>query len=72
MGIFDKAKDAISEHGGKVDEVIAKVGDVVDEKTGHQYSDKIDQGEELASDRIGDYAGSPDAGSEPGTDPRPA
>lgn len=68
MGIFDKAKDAVSEHLDKADEGIAKVGDLADEKTGNKYSDKIDQGEDLAKDRLGDYVGDSDAATESTSD----
>lgn len=54
MGIFDKAKDVIGQHSDKVEEGIAKIADLADEKTGHQHSDKIDQGEKLAQERVGD------------------
>ena len=55
MGIFDKAKDALSEHSDKVDGVVEKGGDLVDEKTGGKYVGKVDQGQDLAKDKIGDY-----------------
>ena len=53
MGIFDKAKDALSEHSDKVDEGIDKGGDLVDEKTGGKYVGQVDQGQEFAKDRLG-------------------
>ncbi len=48
MGLFDKAKDLAGKHADKVEGAIEKVADVVDEKTGGKYSDKIDQGAEAA------------------------
>ncbi|MFC9690525.1 antitoxin [Kribbella sp. NPDC056951] len=57
MGIFDKAKDALGEHGDKVDEGIDKAGDLADEKTGGEHADKIDQGQEFAKDRLGSLGG---------------
>jgi hypothetical protein len=71
MGIFDKAKDALSEHKDKVDEGIGKLGDLVDEKTGDKYTSQVDQGEALAKDRLGDYLGGGENANEPGSDPKP-
>ena len=71
MGIFDRAKDALTEHKDKVDEGIAKISDLVDEKTGHKYSDHIDQGEALAKKGLDDYTGNADGNAEPGPDSRP-
>ena len=68
MGIFDKAKDALSAHTDKVDDGIAKAGDYADDKTGNKHSDKIDQGEDLAKDRLGDYVGDSDAATESTSD----
>ncbi|MET7279810.1 antitoxin [Kribbella sp. NPDC005582] len=60
MGIFDKAKDALGEHGDKVDEGIDKAGDFADEKTGGEHADKIDQGQEFAKDRLDGLGGNQD------------
>jgi len=60
MGIFDKAKDVIGQHSDKVEEGIAKISDLADEKTGHQHSDRIDQGEKLAQERVADLGGPSD------------
>jgi hypothetical protein len=53
MGIFDKAKEALSDHPEQVDKGIDKLGDLADEKTGGKYADKVDQGQDLARDRLG-------------------
>ena len=53
MGIFDKAKDALSEHSEQVDQGIDKGGDLVDEKTGGKYVGQVDQGQEFVKDRLG-------------------
>ncbi|MFF1817888.1 antitoxin [Kribbella sp. NPDC051587] len=57
MGIFDKAKDALGEHGDKVDEGIEKAGDFADEKTGGEHADQIDKGQEFAKDRLSGLGG---------------
>lgn len=54
MGIFDEIKDKAGELVGgnqdKVDQAIDTVGDLVDDKTGGQYSDKVDMAQEKAKD----------------------
>jgi hypothetical protein len=57
MGIFDKAKDALSGQQDKVDAGVEKAGDVVDEKTGDKYTEHVDQGQEMAKDRLRDRTG---------------
>jgi hypothetical protein len=56
MGIFDKAKDALSEHSEHVDTGIEKAGDFVDDKTGDKYVEHVDKGQDFAADRVGEYA----------------
>ena len=63
MGIFDKAKDALSEHSEHVDTGIEKAGDLVDDKTGSKYAEHVDKGQDFA--RTG-------SGSTPRSDPRAA
>ena len=55
MGIFDKAKDAMSGQQDKVDAGVDKAGDMVDEKTGDKYTEQVDQGQEMAKDRLSGY-----------------
>ena len=52
MGIFDKAKDAMGEHGEQVDAGIDKAGDFVDERTDSKYVDEVDKGQELAKEKL--------------------
>jgi hypothetical protein len=56
MGIFDKAKDAMSGQQDKVDAGVEKAGDMVDEKTGDKYTEHVDQGQEMANDKLSDFA----------------
>jgi hypothetical protein len=56
MGIFDKAKDAMSGQQDKVDAGVEKAGDMVDEKTGDKYTEHVDQGQEMATDKLSDFA----------------
>jgi hypothetical protein len=54
MGIFDRAKDALSGHEDKVDAGIEKAGDMVDEKTESRYDEQVDQGQEMAKEKSRD------------------
>jgi hypothetical protein len=56
MGIFDKAKDAVSEHSEQIDTGIDKAGDLVDEKSEGKYVGQVDQGQEMAKDKLRDFA----------------
>jgi MT0933-like antitoxin protein len=55
MGIFDKAKDVLNQHGDKVDQAVDKGADLADRRTGSQHGEQIDKGAELAKDKLDDY-----------------
>jgi hypothetical protein len=63
MGIMDKVKELFGQHADKAEGGIDKAGDVVDDKTGGQYSERIDQGQDAAKDTLGnlDDGGTPQA-----------
>ncbi len=50
MGMFDeikdKATDAVQDNSDKVAAGVEKAGDVIDDKTGGKFTDKIDMAEE--------------------------
>ena len=50
MGLLDKIKGMLGGNADKVKEGIDKAGDMVDEKTGGKFSDKI----EMAEEKIGE------------------
>ncbi len=54
MGIFDKAKDALSGHSEQVAAAIDKAGDLVDEKTEGKYAEQVDKGQDMARDKLAD------------------
>ena len=54
MGIFDKAKDALSGHSEQVAAAIDKAGDLVDEKTEGKYAEQVDKGQDMARDKLTD------------------
>jgi MT0933-like antitoxin protein len=57
MGIFDKAKDAMSGQQDKVDAGVEKAGDMVDERTDSKYAEQVDQGQDMAKEKLGDMSG---------------
>ena len=54
MGIFDRAKEALSGHSEQVDAVIDKAGDFIDEKTEGKYAEQVDQGQQAAKEKLSD------------------
>ena len=56
MGLLDSIKDALKGNADKVKDGIDKAGDVIDDKTGGKYGDKIEMAEEKAGDMIDDLA----------------
>jgi MT0933-like antitoxin protein len=54
MGIFDRARDALSEHSEQVGAAIDKAGDFVDEKTEGKYAEQVDKGQDMARDQLAD------------------
>ena len=55
MGIFDKAKDAMSGQQDKVDAGVERAGDMVDDRTESKYAEQMDQGQEMAKDKLRDF-----------------
>ena len=54
MGIFDRAKDALSGQREHLDTAVEKVGDFVDEKTEDKYAEQVDKGQDMARDKLAD------------------
>ena len=65
MGIFDKAKDLLNEHNDKVDQGIDKAAEVIDQKTGGQHTEQINQGAEQAKQAMDKQAMDKNAGGQP-------
>ncbi len=57
MGIFDKIKGLVGGNADKVKDGLDKAGDMIDEKTGGEHTDKID----MATDKIGEMLEDGDA-----------
>lgn len=57
MSMFDNLKDQAGKllgNEGQTDQAIQAVGNAIDERTGGQYADKIDQAQQALDDRVGD------------------
>ena len=52
MSIVDKVKEMFGGHADKAKGAVDKAGDMVDEKTGGKYSDKVDMAQDKAKDFI--------------------
>jgi hypothetical protein len=52
MGFLDKAKDLLSKNADKVDTVIDKAGDVIDQKTQGKYAQHVDKAQDAAKNAI--------------------
>ncbi|HZB32538.1 MAG TPA: antitoxin [Streptosporangiaceae bacterium] len=67
MSIIDKVKGLLGQHSDKAEKGIDKAGDMIDDKTGGKYSDKIDSVQEKAKDMLGEE---PRRGDQPGPGPK--
>ena len=52
MSLLDKAKSLLGQNKGAAKGAVDKAGDVVDEKTGSKYQDKVDTAQQKADDFI--------------------
>ncbi|OZE86159.1 hypothetical protein CH304_04550 [Rhodococcus sp. 15-649-1-2] len=53
-GIVDKGKELAAENSDKIEDVVDKAGDFIDDKTGGKYADKVDKAQEAAKKAIPD------------------
>jgi hypothetical protein len=56
MGIFDRARDALTDHADKIDPVVDRLAAEADRRTGGTHASHIDRGADLAKDKLGDLA----------------
>ncbi|MDH6198434.1 hypothetical protein M2272_005093 [Mycobacterium frederiksbergense] len=52
MSFLDKAKDLLAQNADKVDAVIDKAGDMIDEKTEGKFAGVVDKAQDAAKDAI--------------------
>jgi MT0933-like antitoxin protein len=57
VGLMDKVRGMLGQHGDKVEQGIDKVGDVVDDKTGGKYAGQVDKAQDAAKDGIDKLTG---------------
>ncbi|MGI5168375.1 antitoxin [Spirillospora sp. CA-253888] len=48
MSIVDKVKEMLGQNAGKAKQAVDKAGDVIDQRTGGKYADKVDMAQEKA------------------------
>ena len=54
MGIFDKAKGVLHQHGDKVDSGLDTLAGLADERTGNRHGEQIDKGVGVAKEKLAD------------------
>jgi hypothetical protein len=52
MGLLDKAKKLLGDHEQQVEQGIDKAADIVDDKTGGKYTEKIDDAADKAKSAV--------------------
>jgi hypothetical protein len=57
VGLMDKVRGMLGQHGDKVEQGIDKVGDVVDDKTGGKYAGQVDKAQDAAKEGIDKLTG---------------
>jgi hypothetical protein len=57
VGLMDKVRGMLGQHGDKVEQGIDKVGDVVDDKTGGKYAGQVDKAQDAAKEGVDKLTG---------------
>ncbi|MFE0465049.1 antitoxin [Kitasatospora sp. NPDC058965] len=52
MSVMDKLKNMLGQHPEKAKEAVERAGDVIDDRTGGKYADKVDTGQDKAGEYI--------------------
>ncbi|HKY64896.1 MAG TPA: antitoxin [Acidimicrobiales bacterium] len=52
MGLMDKVKSMLGQHGDRVEGGIDRGGDLIDEKTGGKHATHVDKGQDAAKDDL--------------------
>ncbi len=61
MGLLDNISAAVSGHEDQVKDGIDKLGDLVDEKTGGQYTGQVDQAQDFLKSQVDNSTAAPQA-----------
>ncbi len=59
MGFFDAIKDAADSNEAAVEGALDQLGAIIDQKTGGQFTDQIDQAKDIVKSQVGDQAATP-------------
>ena len=65
MSFLDKLKGLVAQNADKVDTVIDKAGDLVDEKTQGKYAEQVDKVQEAAKKAAREQTGAPPQATPP-------
>lgn len=52
MGLMDKVKGLLGQHGDKAKGAVDKAGDAIDQRTGGKHADKVDDAQRKAQEFI--------------------
>ena len=55
--LFDSAKKLLGDNADKVEDVVDKLAEVLDDKTGGKHKDQVEQGADKAKDAIKGFLG---------------
>ena len=61
MGLMDKVRSMLGQHGDKVESGIDKGGDFIDDKTGGKHAAHVDKAQDAAKDALRKLDGDPNA-----------
>lgn len=53
-GLVGKGKQLAAENSDKIEDVVDKAGDFIDDKTGGKYADKVDKAQDAAKKAVPD------------------
>lgn len=52
MSIVDKVKEMLGQHADRAKGGVSKAGEIIDDRTGGKYADKVDMAKDKANDFI--------------------
>jgi hypothetical protein len=65
MSIVSKVKELLGQHPDQARKGVQKAGDMIDERTGGKYADKVDQAQQRAEEYVQREGGRPEQGGRP-------
>lgn len=61
-GIVDKGKELAAENSDKIEDVVDKAGDFIDDKTGGKFAEQVDGAQQGANDYVNGLGGGAEGG----------